>query len=758
MPSNIEGEYRSSMAGSASMSKPPRSSYENEDHFVSPTGHLRSKRTTQFVPLSSPLYSKQKPDKISGSKFGKQHNLLAVMPEEMAQKNWSDGDHEGRNEHLLKSGSLALCSNPDCINCSAAYIVKRDRLQGSIHLDSKLHEILYGDAGGSRKFTSCFNSYFPIMNPHTRVVQQWNRFIFICCLGMVVFDPVFFLLPSIQMHNKCIIMDWSLATSFAIVRSVIDFIYFIHMLLQFRVAYVAPESRVVGAGDLVDQPKKIALHYLQHNFILDLCVALPLPQIMLLFVIPEAVGPTEAVYARDVLCLTVIIQYIPRMIKFFQLLAGWSTGGFVFESAWTSFVMNMFMYLLSGHVVGTIWYMFGLQRVNDCLHAACSDSYILRCESFIECGHGNNNSISAWQQWLNDSASGGCLTTDGGYAYGIYNQAVLLTTQPSIITRLIYAMCWGFLQMATLVGNQIPSYNVWENLFATFLIGLGLLLFAWLLGNMQNFLSALGRRRFEMQIRQRDFEQWLSRRHLPEELQRQVRQAERFSWAATRGINEEQLLENLPEDIQRDIRRHFFKFLRKVWIFTLMDEPILDAIYKRLRQKFYIQGSDILYQGGPVEKMVVIVRGKVESIGVDGNIAPLSEGDVCGEELLTWYLEHSSVYKDGGKIRFPGQHLFSTRTVKCLTNVETFALRTADLEEVATMFPRLLRHPHVQRAIRYESPYWRNKAAIQIQVVWRYRQRRLKKKASSMSDSSHSSPGATQKQEADSAKQLYMYG
>ncbi|XP_019710007.1 probable cyclic nucleotide-gated ion channel 20, chloroplastic isoform X2 [Elaeis guineensis] len=675
MPSNIEGEYRSSMAGSASMSKPPRSSYENEDHFVSPTGHLRSKRTTQFVPLSSPLYSKQKPDKISGSKFGKQHNLLAVMPEEMAQKNWSDGDHEGRNEHLLKSGSLALCSNPDCINCSAAYIVKRDRLQGSIHLDSKLHEILYGDAGGSRKFTSCFNSYFPIMNPHTRVVQQWNRFIFICCLGMVVFDPVFFLLPSIQMHNKCIIMDWSLATSFAIVRSVIDFIYFIHMLLQFRVAYVAPESRVVGAGDLVDQPKKIALHYLQHNFILDLCVALPLPQ-----------------------------------------------------------------------------------RVNDCLHAACSDSYILRCESFIECGHGNNNSISAWQQWLNDSASGGCLTTDGGYAYGIYNQAVLLTTQPSIITRLIYAMCWGFLQMATLVGNQIPSYNVWENLFATFLIGLGLLLFAWLLGNMQNFLSALGRRRFEMQIRQRDFEQWLSRRHLPEELQRQVRQAERFSWAATRGINEEQLLENLPEDIQRDIRRHFFKFLRKVWIFTLMDEPILDAIYKRLRQKFYIQGSDILYQGGPVEKMVVIVRGKVESIGVDGNIAPLSEGDVCGEELLTWYLEHSSVYKDGGKIRFPGQHLFSTRTVKCLTNVETFALRTADLEEVATMFPRLLRHPHVQRAIRYESPYWRNKAAIQIQVVWRYRQRRLKKKASSMSDSSHSSPGATQKQEADSAKQLYMYG
>lgn len=47
---------------------------------------------------------------------------------------------------------------------------------------------------------------------------------------------------------------------------------------------------------------------------------------------------------------------------------------------------------------------------------------------------------------------------------------------------------------------------------------------------------------------------------------RQVRQAERYNWAATRGVNEEMLLENLPEDLQRDIRRHLFKFIKKVSI------------------------------------------------------------------------------------------------------------------------------------------------------------------------------------------------
>lgn len=42
---------------------------------------------------------------------------------------------------------------------------------------------------------------------------------------------------------------------------------------------MAPESRVVGAGELVDHPKKIALHYFKTSFFIDLFVVLPLPQV-----------------------------------------------------------------------------------------------------------------------------------------------------------------------------------------------------------------------------------------------------------------------------------------------------------------------------------------------------------------------------------------------------------------------------------------------------------------------------------------------
>ncbi|CAD5186803.1 unnamed protein product [Musa acuminata subsp. malaccensis] len=722
-------EMRRFTARSASMSVPPNASYDGEDSLVFHTGPLRTQRTTEYGVAVGPLSRNRKPEN-HWTGHGKLHNRSqAVMPEVLGGGAFPDTNYVTRNEHLLMSGPLGLCNNPDCTECPAVYKAKRSHQKSSVSLEKKLHNILYGDDDRwVKKWISGLNSYFPIMNPHTKVVQQWNKFFVISCLIAIFIDPLFFFLLSVQKNNKCIVFNWSLATAIAVVRSLTDFIYLLHIILQFRLAYVAPESRVVGAGDLVDQPKKIVLHYLRGYFLLDLFVVLPLPQVMILAVIPNYVGSSEANYAKNLLRVTVLLQYIPRIIRFLPLLGGQSASGFIFESAWANFVINLLMFALAGHVVGSCWYLFGLQRVNQCLQDTCSATpNNFNCSTLIDCGRGHAIQNDARQQWVHDNNSSACFNTNGDFDYGIYQKTVLLTTKSSAVKRYIYSLFWGFQQISTLAGNQVPSYFVWEVLFTMAIVGLGLLLFALLIGNMQNFLQALGRRRLEMQLRRRDVERWMSHRRLPEPLRRKVRQAERFSWAATRGVNEEELLENLPEDIQREIRRHFFKFLNKVRIFTLMDEPILDAVCEKLRQKVYIGGSAIFYEGGTVEKMVFIVRGKLESIGADGNVAPLSEGDVCGEELLTWYLEHSSINKEGGKIRFPGSRLFATRTVKCITNVEAFALRAADLEEVTTLFSRFLRNPRVQGAIRYESPYWRNMAATRIQVAWRYRQRRIKR-------------------------------
>ncbi|XP_058108463.1 probable cyclic nucleotide-gated ion channel 20, chloroplastic isoform X1 [Magnolia sinica] len=683
----------------------------NENSTLSHTGPLNGEIQALSIPTSGPLYSHTKLGNFSQPMNGTSGRRTEAVKEcviETGLTDQLDDNSAGKNEHLLKSGQLGRCNDPFCTTCPTDYDFKAAAQKKYKRAPaSEIKTALYGDAKGwAQKSFSFLKRCIPgIINPHTKVVQQWNQFFVISCLVAIFVDPLFFFLLSVQKDNKCIQFNWSLAIAIVVVRNFTDFIYLLHMLLQFRLAYIAPESRVVGAGDIVDHPKKIALHYLRGYFLLDIFVVLPLPQIMILVVVPMYLESSAANYAKNLLRATVLVQYIPRIIRFLPLLSGQSARGFIFESAWANFVINLLIFVLAGHVVGSFWYLFGVQRVNQCLRDVCSKSNgkLKDCKIFIDCGRDGKNiqdfnlsHADAWMLWRTNENANDCFVTDHGhFSYGIYQQVVLISTKQSIVTRYMYSLFWGFQQISTLAGNQVPSTFLGEVVFTMFIIGLGLFLFAWVIGNMQTFLQSLGQRTLEMHLRCRDVEKWMSHRQLPEDLRRQVRLSEIFNWVAHRGVNEEALMENLPEDLQKDIRRHLFKFLKKVRIFTEMEDPILDAIYERLKQKLYIQGSKVLYQGAPIDKMVFIVRGKMESVR-DRNPTPLSEGDVCGQELLTWCLEHSSVSGNGKKIRSSGQQLLSKRTVKCLTNVVAFVLRADDLKEVAATFAPFLRSPRVR--------------------------------------------------------------
>lgn len=750
MDENEKPQFRRSTtrmrSASISIPMPSLDPSDKVNTFIGHTGPLRSEKKIPYIQMSGPLYANRGNENLfepaqgamgSNAMEATFDNYPSVKG--VDQNDWSDRNHERTNEHLLRSGPLGMCSDPYCTTCPTYFEGQRKNVKASSVFDQKFPNINYGDAKGwARRTCSSLYQYIPgVMNPHAKIVQKWNKFFVISCLFAVFLDPLFFFLLSVNEKHKCIVFNRTLTKVLISLRSLTDFIYLLHMLLQFRLAYVAPETRVVGSGDLVDHPKRIALNYLSGYFLIDFFVVLPLPQIIIWLVLEKFKGSSGANYAKNFLRAAILVQYIPRLYRILPMLAGQSASGFIFESAWANFVINLLTFVLSGHVVGSCWYLFGLQRVNQCLRDACGND---TCIDFIDCGRGNEDerfsSNQAWNVWTNNTNASACFGEDG-FSYGIYKQTVNLTIRSDLTTRYIYSLFWGFQQISTLAGNQTPSYFVWEVLFTMAIIGLGLLLFALLIGNMQNFLQALGRRRLEMSLRRRDVEQWMRHRRLPEEHRRQIRESERYNWAATRGVNETMLLENLPEDLQRDIRRHLFKFVKKVRIFAMMDEPILDAMRERLKTKTYIKGSRILVPGGLIDKMVFVVRGKLQSIGEDKNSVPLSEGDVCGEELLTWCLEHSSVNRDGRRIRIPGPKLLSNRLVRCLTNVEAFTLRAADLEEVTSLFSRFLRNPRVQGALRYQSPYWRGLAAARIQVAWRYRKKRLSRATTASSEINH---------------------
>jgi cyclic nucleotide gated channel len=118
-----------------------------------------------------------------------------------------------------------------------------------------------------------------IFDPQDKSLLLWNRLLIISCILSVSVDPLFFYLPVFNYRMACLGMDTNLAATITTMRTLLDVFYLIRMALQFRIAYVAPSSRVFGRGELVIDPAQIATRYLSRYFIVDFLSVLPLPQV-----------------------------------------------------------------------------------------------------------------------------------------------------------------------------------------------------------------------------------------------------------------------------------------------------------------------------------------------------------------------------------------------------------------------------------------------------------------------------------------------
>lgn len=82
---------------------------------------------------------------------------------------------------------------------------------------------------------------------------------------------------------------------------------------------------------------------------------------------------------------------------------------------------------------------------------------------------------------------------------------------------------------------------------------------------MKVFLHTVMAKKRKMQLRCRDMEWWMKRRQLPSRLRQRVRHFERQSWVTTGGVDEMELIKDLPEGLRRDIKRYLcLQLIKKV--------------------------------------------------------------------------------------------------------------------------------------------------------------------------------------------------
>jgi cyclic nucleotide gated channel len=126
---------------STSMCMPMRDEDYEEDTYVPHTGPLSSQPPAQtaaagagnlFVGRRTPDRPPRHPQVKPVSK------PQAVMPEEAGGNRWSHGGDGPKNEHLMMSGPLGQCDNPDCVNCPPACKNKRFFQRAPHHFDNKV--------------------------------------------------------------------------------------------------------------------------------------------------------------------------------------------------------------------------------------------------------------------------------------------------------------------------------------------------------------------------------------------------------------------------------------------------------------------------------------------------------------------------------------------------------------------------------------------------------------------------------------------
>lgn len=618
--------------------------------------------------------------------------------------------------------------------------LEQDEEEEETYEDEEDHDCkgMYGSTVCGPMSSRC-NKWFvgKILDPRASWIQEWNRiFLLVCATGLFV-DPLFFYTLSISENCMCLFVDGWFAVTVTVLRCMTDALHVWNMWLQFKMNRRPHAALAVTGDDTVGSsrirlhdtsPRTIALKYLKSKkgFFFDLFVILPLPQIVLWVAIPLLLEKGSTTAVMTVLLTMFLFQYLPKIYHSVCLLRRMQNlSGYIFGTVWWGIALNLIAYFVASHAVGACWYLLGIQRAAKCLKEQCRFTKgcglkMLACEQPVYYGTRSPVKDSFRLIWgESNAARTTCLQNYDSFDYGAYKWAVQLVTNDNRLEKILFPIFWGLMTLSTF-GNLEATTDWLEVIFIIIVLTTGLLLVTMLIGNIKVFLHATTSKKQAMHLRMRSIEWWMRRRRLPPNFKQRVRNYERQRWAAMRGVDEYEMVRNLPEGLRRDIKYHLcLDLVRQVPLFQHMDNLVLENICDRVKSLIFTKGETITKEGDPVQRMLFIVRGHLQSSQVlrDGvkSCCMLGPGNFSGDELLSWCLRRPFVE------RLPP----SSSTLVTLETTEAFGLDAEDVKYVTQHFRYTFVNEKVKRSARYYSPGWRTWAAVAIQLAWRRYKHRL---------------------------------
>ncbi|BBG97903.1 cyclic nucleotide gated channel 1 [Prunus dulcis] len=232
-------------------------------------------------------------------------------------------------------------------------------------------------------------------------------------------------------------------------------------------------------------------------------------------------------------------------------------------------------------VLGAIWYFFAIQRMAICWYDACQkenkcntssfgcrDHHVFRNITFLNdicpispvnvgiyitvLQFGIPGSTNFFQKFSN------CFC---GFVESEIDLLNLLENNINSISHMLQYFVSNIFHFSSSLGSNLePSVDGWENLFAAFISITGLLLFLYLIGNLQFDTQRIEAHRHNMKMEQkmeekgREIELWLSKNGIPKSFKSQIMGKARQEREENRDADLDYIHTILPLDLQTRIK------------------------------------------------------------------------------------------------------------------------------------------------------------------------------------------------------------
>ncbi|CAO1408816.1 unnamed protein product [Diamesa serratosioi] len=405
-----------------------------------------------------------------------------------------------------------------------------------------------------------------------------------------------------------------------VVDSIVDVIFFIDIVLNFHTTFVGP------GGEVVSDPKVIRMNYLQSWFVIDLLSCLPYDVFNAFDHDEDGIGSLfSALKVVRLLRLGRVVRKLDRYLEYGAAML----------------ILLLCFYMLVAHWLACIWY------------------YIGRTDA--------DNGVQ--YSWLWKLAN----VTQSPYSYIFPNDTRLppeLVNGPSRRTMYVTALYFTMTCMTSVGFGNVAAETDNEKVFTICMMIIAALLYATIFGHVTTIIQQMTSATAKYHDMLNNVREFMKLHEVPKALSERVMDYVVSTWAMTKGLDTDKVLNYCPKDMKADICVHLN---RKVFnehpAFRLASDGCLRALAMHFCMSHSAPGDLLYHTGESIDSLCFIVTGSLEVIQDDEVVAILGKGDVFGD----------SFWKDSAV----GQ---SAANVRALTYCDLHAIKRDKLLEVLDFY------------------------------------------------------------------------